>query len=246
MINFIIYEDNRKTIELYREVITNFIGGRKDGYQIISFERYDDRLKQKISKLWGKNIFILDILVPHKSGLDLAKEIRGTGDWGSQIIIVSKHEQYYRDSFSSKMWTLEFVLKDQDISVNLRKVLNQAYKIVAIHKAFSFQYDGELYHIHYDDILFFEKSLYDNYSYLVTKNKRLKVKKSITRIERDLKDELCFFKTHRSCIINVHNVYSIDVSNNIISFPDGINTHLLTNKRKKLLKDLLTNDVTFC
>lgn len=240
MINFIIYEDNYNATRIYESIIHEFIGGKSDGYKIVSFSRYDDELKKGISKLFGKNIFILDVNVPGKNGLDFARDIRMSGDWLSQIIIVSDFEQYRNESFNKKMLTLDFIQK-KEVSYKLKETLNTAYIITNTHRAFSFQYNGDFYQIPYHDILYFEKDLCDNYSFVVTTKGRHKVKESISSIEKRLGNDLRFFKTHRSCIINLHNVRRVKLATNTIFFDNGFKTTLLSRDKKKELKDKLTN-----
>lgn len=241
VINFIIYEDDITAINLYESIIHEFIGGKKDGYKIVSFNRYDNNLFSKINNLFGKKIYILDVHVPGKNGLDFARDIRASGDWLSQIIIISEFEKYRKDAFTSKMLTLDFISKDNNIINNLKDTLNIAYKITNTHKAYTFQYNGELYHIPYHDILYFEKDLNDNYSFIITEKGNYKIKESITSIEKKLKNDLRFFKTHRSCIINIHNVRLLELSTNQIYFTGNKNTSLLSRDKKKLLKEKLTS-----
>lgn len=241
MFNFIIYEDDINTTNLYKNIIHEFIGGKKDGYKIISFNRYDNNLVEQIHNLMGKKIYILDVQVPGKNGLDLARDIRASDDWLSQIIIISDFEKYRKEAFTRKMLTLDFIVKDNEVTNNLKNTINLAYKITNTHKAYTFQYNGDFYNIPYHDILYFEKDLNDNYSFIVTEKGKYKIKESITSIENKLKNDLRFFKTHRSCIINLHNVRLLELSTNSIYFIGGKEINLLCRNRKKELKERLTN-----
>ena len=242
MINFIISEADTRATNFYKSIIHEFIGGRNDGYKIVSFSRYDNNLLNKIHNLLGKKIFILDVHVPGKNGLDFARDIRASGDWLSQIIIISEFEKYKKEAFTSKMLTLDFISKDDDIPTRLKDTLNVAYKITNTHRSYTFKYNGELYNIPYHDILYFQKDLNDNYSSIVTEKGSYKIKESITSIQKKLENDLRFFKTHRSCIINLHNVRSVELNSNTISFIGNKSTNLLSRDRKKLLKEKLTDD----
>lgn len=245
MINFIIYEDNIDTINFYTNVIHEFLCGKKDGYKIVSFSRYDNSLVEGIKNLFGKKIYILDVHVPGKNGIDFARDIRATGDWLSQIIIVSDFEKYKKEAFTSKMLTLDFISKDENVSTNLKETLSLAYKITNTHRSFGFQYNGDFYQIPYHDILYFEKDLNDNYSFIVTNRESYKIKETISNIEKKLGNDLRFLKTHRSCIINLHNVHSVELSTNTIYFDNNQKTNLLSRDRKKILKEKLTESNIF-
>ena len=92
MINFVIYEDKEIVRKSYVKMIHKFMGKSDSAYKIYEFNSYTNKTKEYISNNIGYNIYILDIEVPGKSGLDLAREIRNTGDWKSQIVIVTSHD----------------------------------------------------------------------------------------------------------------------------------------------------------
>ena len=84
--------------------------------------------------------------------------------------------------------------------------------------------------------MFIEKSLNDNSSVVVTKDGRYTIRKSIVHIAEEL--ENIFFKTHRSCLVNLDNVKHVDFDKNIISF-GHVTTDLLSRAHKKSLRDAL-------
>lgn len=238
MINFIIYEDEKKYREKYISVILKLMGNIKVAYKIIEFEKYDKKTWSKINSLTGKKIYILDIEVPGKSGLDLAHEIRNNGDWKSPMMVVTTHEQYKNAAFTSRILMLDFISKFYECENNLRETLKLSLDILNSHKSLNFQFNGELYQIPYEDILFIEKNVDDLYSTIVTKNERIKIKKMIGTIEEELSTEKRFFRTHRSCIINIDNLTSIELRACIMHF-DEIETPLLSRDKKRQLKLLL-------
>lgn len=241
MINFIIYEDNLNTTNFYKSIINDLVQEKQYGYNIVSFSRYDTNLMENIKNLLGKKIFILDVYVPGKNGLDLARDIRASGDWLSQIIIISEVERCRKEAFSSKMLALDFIYKDKDLTTHLKDTLNLAYKITNTHKSYTFQHNGRLYQIPYHDILYFEKDLNDNYSFINTKRRQYKVKESISTIEKKLGSDLRFFKSHCSCIVNLHNIRTIELKSNTILFEGGKSTNLLSRNKKAALKKKLTD-----
>ena len=235
MINFIIYEDEKKFREKYISIILRIVGSMKVAYRIIEFDKYDKNTINKIKSLVGKKIFILDIEVPGKSGLDLAREIRKTGDWKSPMIIVTTHEQLKNAAFTSRMLMLDFISKFYNCEENLKETLTLTFDNIASNPSLNFQYNGELYQIPYEDILFIEKNVDDMYSTVVTQESRLKVKRTIGTIEEELTKDDRFFRTHRSCIINVDNITSIELRACIMHFGD-IETPLLSRDKKRDLK----------
>lgn len=235
MINFIIYEDEKKFREKYISIILKIIGSMKVAYRIIEIDKYEKNTLSKIQNLVGKKIFILDIEVPGKSGLDLAREIRKSGDWKSTMIIVTTHEQLKNAVFTSKMLMLDFISKFYNCEESLRETLLLTLDIIESNTSLNFQYNGELYQIPYDDILFIEKNVEDMYSTVVTREDRIKIKRMIGAIEEELSKDSRFFRTHRSCIVNIDNITSIELRACIMYFGD-IETPLLSRDKKKELK----------
>ena len=76
----------------------------------------------------------------------------------------------------------------------------------------------------------------DNICNIITKNENYSIRKTIIELEKILSDDIGFVKTHRSCIVNVRNITSIDFENNIIYFKDQM-TNLISRSQKKKLKE---------
>ncbi len=244
MINFIIYEDNKHWQDQYKKIILNVIGRKKDKYHIFIFDKYDQEVKKKISSLIGKNIFLLDVEVPGKSGLDLAKEIRNNEDWMSQMIMVTSHQELKEKGLTSKLLLLDFIVKRNNILKRIEDSLILALRIHSHYKSFNFMYNHEFYQIPYQDILYFEKDLNNNYTSIFTKTNMYKIKQSIKSIELKLKNVPSFFKTHQSCIINLKNVKHVDFSKNNIHF-FNCKIDLLSRTKKKELKERIEKDEIF-
>ena len=238
MINFIIYEDQKEFREIYISAILKIIGSKNNAYKIIEIDKYDKTTLPKIQKLVGKNIYILDIEVPGKSGLDLAREIRNNGDWQSQMIVVTSHEQMKNTTLTSKMLMLDFISKYYDMEESLKESIKLSLDILNFHKSLNFQSNGELYQIPYNDILYIEKNVDNPYSTIVTKNENIETKRLIGTIENELIEDKRFFRTHRSCIVNLDNITSIELRENIIHFGKK-ETNLLSREKKAELKQIL-------
>ena len=93
MINFIIYEDEEYFSDLYKKVIHQFMGNSNDQYKIYCYSEYSLDLLNLIKGLTGQNIYIFDVEVKGKSGLDLAREVRNIKKtMNDQIIISTVHQ----------------------------------------------------------------------------------------------------------------------------------------------------------
>lgn len=242
MINFIIYEDNKVWQEHYKKAILKVIEDKKEKYNILIIDKYTNEVKRKIKSLIGKNIFLLNMEVPGKSGLDLAKEIRNTGDWTSQMILITSKKHWIEKCLTSKVLMLDFINKNKNMESKLKETLIIALQIHSCNKSFSFTYNNDFYQIPYDAILYFEKNLNNNYTSIVTKNNIYKIKESIKSLESEFIFSPTFFKTHQSCIVNLKNIEKVDFSKNIIYFSNR-SIDLLSRNNKKELKEKMENGI---
>ncbi len=238
MINFIVYEDEKKYREKYISIILKIIGGMKLAYRIVEIDKYEKDTLSKLKKLVGKKIYILDIEVPGKSGLDLAREIRNTGDWLSPMIVVTTHDHLKSTTFTSKMLMLDFISKFYNCEEGLKDTLKLSLNIITTHQSLNFQYNGELVQIPYDDILFIEKNVEDVYSTVITQSEKIPIKKSIGTIEKELTEDDRFFRIHRSYIANLDKITSVELKACIVHFGKE-ETALLSRDKKNELKKRL-------
>jgi len=238
---FIVYEDEQASRILYQKIILKLVGSNNDQYRIIEIEKYDRKRIKEIMELEGRKIFILDIEVPGKSGLDLARDIRKVyDDWDSQMIIVTNHHQFESNRFMGRLLMLDFVSKYYNCEEHLREALEDAIHILDKGKFFSFTSDGELYKVPYSSILYIEKDKDEERVLLVTKTKRKLIKMSISKIWKELEKDSGFFKSSRSCIVNIHNITRVDFEKRIIKF-GKVETYSLARDSKKELKERIKN-----
>lgn len=234
--NFIIYEDEKEYVTKYKNVIYKIIGPTILNFNIIEFNEYNSTTQKELDAIEGNKIYILDIEVPGKNGLELARNIRQNGDWTSPIIIVTSHDEFKTVGYTGKILMLNFISKDGKLESDLYETLELALKINMTKKSLCYTHKGEMFHIPHQDILYVEKSLNDNNCNIVTKNKTYCIRKSIRELEKILCEEVHFIKTHRSCIVNLNHVESVDFENNIISFVNK-KIDLLSRNHKKKLKE---------
>lgn len=234
--NFIVYEDEKEYVSKYKKAICKLLGSTTLNYKIIEISEYNEENKNKMDKIDGNRIYILDIEVPGKNGLELARNIRKSGDWSSPIVIVTSHNEFKTVGYTGKILMLNFISKSENLEKSLFETLEVALEINMANKTLCYTNKGELYQISYQDILYIEKSLNDNICYVVTKNNIYTIRKTIKELEIQLSEDRNFVKTHRSCIVNLKNIKYIDFENNKIVFVNK-EIDLLSRSNKKFLKD---------
>ena len=156
------------------------------------------------------------------------------------MIVVTTHEHLKNATFTSRMLMLDFISKFYNCEENLNDAIKVALEIVDNHQSLNFQYNGELVQIPFDDILFIEKNVDDLYSTVVTRTDRYIIKQTISKIEKDLSQDERFFKTHRSCIVNIDKITSVELRECIIHFGHNEVVSLLSRDKKNELKALLS------
>jgi len=233
MLNFIICEDNKTFSNDISNEITKLMINTKEEYFLNVFEGYNKELKNKI-KQNNRKIYILDIELPKKSGLEIAREIRET-DWESIIIIVSAHTELQYEVFKNRLMILDFISKFTNYKRTLKKTLETAIKVINKRKVLEITCNYIKYRISLKNIIYIEKKLGENKVIIKTTQSKYEVSKNLKEIKRQL--DIRFYQTHRAMIINKDFITMVDYINNVITFQGGENTTLLSKNYKKGLKD---------
>ena len=235
MINFIIYEDEDYFYDWYKNAIHKFMGNSNDYYKIYHFSTYSEKIVKLIKSLSGQNIYILDIEVTGKSGLDLAREIRALKKtMNDQIIIVTAHQDLIQNAYHKKILMVDFISKFDELEEKLLLCFREIYTIFNSNKFLSYKKDGEIIRIPYDNILFIEKDKNEDCLCIETENKKYKYRGNINKIESLLSNDKRFFKAHRSCIVNTYKITKIIPNIPAIYFNDKYTNSLSRDKKKEL------------
>lgn len=216
MINVIIYEDDVKTQVNYARIIKKYFELKKIRFKFHFYKKYQKNLLDNINKIKGDKIYIFDIEVPGMSGLDLARLIRENGDWKNPLIVITNYDKFKYKTYGTRMLALDFISKKANINKELNDAMQMSVEVLGVQTSFTFQTKGEFFSIPYYEILYFEKSINDNYTLLVTRNKSYKVISPISKIELDFINNESFFKLNRSYIVNIKNITKIDIKNNVV------------------------------
>lgn len=233
MINFVIYENELELKNCYEMIILNILGNKQENFKIINYlDEYQKNCDRNIYILSSKDIF---------ETLDIAKKIRDSGDWTSQIIIISNLEKEDNSIFSNRLLILDYIDYNDNINDTLKRAICVAYKILTKNKTLNFRFNGETYRIPYQNILFIEKGNNLNYCTIYTKHdNQYIIKDTINNLEEKL-DSAYFMKTHRSCIVNLYNILYYNYADNIIKFKNK-EIDLIARERRQILKSKLIEE----
>lgn len=236
MINFIICDDNdfvRKTNE--RIVVKSAMLYDFD-YTISNFKKYDSKLGSLIKNQNYTKVYILDLELPSKSGIDIAREIR-KNDWESIIIILTSHDELELKLLKEKLLIYDFISKFDNYEEKLIASLKEVIKKISSIKTLTIMSERELHNVKLDDILYIYRDSLIHKTIIVTNDDEFLVRESLLNLSEKLDSR--FYQTHRACFVNIEKIKSIDFKNNIIYFTNEMSIDYLSRNNKKGLREKL-------
>ena len=117
MLKFIVCEDNEIIRKKNISVINKVMFSNNVNYNIFEFNSYNNDLLDIINDNSGRKVFILDIELGSKSGIDIARLIR-KNDWESFIIISTAHYELFPQVFIQNKGALSLLTLIFSISKN--------------------------------------------------------------------------------------------------------------------------------
>mgnify|MGYP000416300825 FL=1 len=236
MINFIICEDNKNVRDLHEALISKITMPYDFDYTVHSFEKYNNNLKKIINTPSNLKIYILDLELPGKTGLEIAQDIRKV-DWDSIIIVLTSHDELELKLFKEKLLIFDFISKFDNYEKRLTDSINLVIKNLNCRSALVFKQDKEIYHIKYDNILYIFRDNTKNKTKIKAIDKEYYVRDTLTNVAKQLDNR--FYQTHRACYVNLNNIKCADFKNDIIYFTNDDSIDYLSRNYKKGLKERL-------
>ena len=159
MLNFIICEDNSEVIKINQDIINKVMFNNNFDYKIYSYTTYNDELSNIIKCNIGKKIYLLDIELDSKSGIEIAREIRKS-DWNSIILMTTAHTEMFPQVFKDRLMLFDFISKFDNYTDDLYNCIDKIIKIYSTKIPFSFNIRKINHQVSHDEILYlyFSKS----------------------------------------------------------------------------------------
>lgn len=225
MINFIVCDDDKEITEIEKAIITKVMMKNNMEYKIHVFNSYDNSFN-RITKLELENkIYILDIEVGKKSGLEVASRIRDD-DWYSVLIILTSHYELEVLAYKSRILILDFISKFDLYQEKIEDAIRLCVKNKLENKKLRIRYKGKIEQIDYNRILYITYDSSIRKIKVYTKTQEYETYQTLKEMQKHLKGN--FEYAHRACIVNINNIKTIDVKNRIITFVDGSKTDLVS------------------
>ena len=232
MIEFIICEDEKEIMGLYKTIIEKVMMSYDIEYKCNFFDGYNSKWK-KLSKNGNFKIYILDLKTKEGSGLDAARYIREElDDWQSMIIIVTAYPEYKYEALGKRLMLVDFVNKLDNMNQRLTQAIQISMKNFDKRpNSLKYMYKKVLYNIEFQKIIYIEKEEDNKRCIIKTTEKDYYIQGNLSTIETLLDNR--FIKCNRSYIINLEQVESYNKKSNIIIFKNGIELYAVSRNKKK-------------
>jgi DNA-binding LytR/AlgR family response regulator len=239
MLRFIVCEDNKDFLGRLCNVINKVMMPYNFEYKINKFTTYSKEVEEIIRKKYEQKVYVLDIELGDVSGLEIASEIREK-DLDSIIIFVTAHNECKNDIFYSRLLAIDYISKDRLWQERFESTLVHTIKAVNRRRVLVFDFNHNSYRVPFDDILYIEKVQDNPKCIIYTENgTKYEINLTITKLISILGPN--FFQSHKSCIVNIDKIKKINYADNTITFINNECVYLLSNRKKKELKEYVAN-----
>lgn len=236
MVNFILCDDNEHIRKLNEAIISKIVMPYDFDYEIHSFDKYNMKLKNLINEPKDFKIYILDLEMPGKLGLEIAKEIRKV-DWDSIIMILTSHDELELSILKQKLLILDFVSKFDNYEERLKENIKMFVNKINTQKVLSFKQHNEHHHVKLNNILYVYRDNATEKTVVVTIEDEYAIRETLSSIANKL--DFRFVQTHRACFVNIDKIESVDFKNNIIYLNNDSSIDYLSRNYKKKLRKIL-------
>ncbi len=231
MLNIIIYEDKLHYMNEDIGLINNVLVRYDIDYRIHKFSGFNKKFKEVIKTSGIFKIYILSIQL---NGFEVASYIR-QNEIDSIIIFTGNSNLKIKNIFNNRLLVFDYLLRDDNYLIRLSDDIKIIIKMYYKKKYLCFKYNKLMYHIAYMNINYIEKEPLIKRCIIHTIDNNYYIVNSVEKLLKML--GVNFVKTHKSCIVNIDNIEEIDCLKNVIKFKNNDETHLLTDKAKKVLKE---------
>lgn len=207
MINFIICEDNGIILQKNIDIINKTMFNNNLNYRIYPFKNYDEELQNVINAKEEFKIYILDIELEDKSGIEIAREIR-KNDFKSFIVISTAHTEYLPYTLKSKLLIFDFISKFDEYEKNMQRVINHILNEIPNTKMLQIKIGSDLININFDDIISLQYNNKIRKTIIKTKKEEYKVNKPLVSFVKELDER---FQKKDNCIINTTIINNISI-----------------------------------
>ena len=216
MIKVAIVDDSDSYLSMIIEILLKYGFVKEEIY-------YFDSSKKCLSSKIDFSLYLVEIDMPKKTGLDIIKKLR---DKNVFVIYVTTYSKYIKNAFDKNV--IGYVLKSK-LNDELPLALNKFFEILSEEKELQFTYKNGLVSIKITDIMYIKSDLGD--LIIVTDKAEFRIlNKSLSSIYTILQDNFCYCS--RNIVVNMKYISSI--LNNTICLKNGIKLNISRRRYKTL------------
>ena len=234
MLNFIICEDNSELRKINEDIINKAMFNNNYDYKVFLFSKYNEELCNIINSQIGKKIYLLDIELDEKSGIEIAREIR-KNDWDSIVLMATAHTEMFPQVFKDRLMLFDFISKFDNYTEDLYNCINKIIKIYSTKIPFNFNIRKINHQVDHEEILYLYFSKSERKTILKTISKEYQISKPLKTLSQNLPDN--YIKINNHCVINKNNVKEIDTDGTILFIN---NVELFEPIKKEIIKNVFS------
>ena len=206
MINIALCDDNDEDIEVIRALAEEFVSEHTDYPAQLSAFTSAEKLLKHIKNGGGFDLYILDVMMPKMSGIQLAERIRNRGE-RAEIVFLTLSRDYAVDAFSvyASGYLLKPVCKENFNETVLRAVLKLAQEKSEV---LTVKTKDGLRRIELHKIVMIE-SFNHVREIIMSDGSVLETFATLSELFEQLKEHKNFFMPHRAYIVNLDNSVGI-------------------------------------
>lgn len=186
-------------------------------------------------------LYLLDIeLHASMDGLQLAQKIRAL-DPNGFIVFITTHDEYISATFQQHLEVLDYIIKDSGLPIkeSLKDILISAYKrymsrVPHQTNLLSFKSGNQIHIVNMDDILYIESIADTHQTRIHTAQEQLAGFEPLKNMLDQLNDQ--FFPCHRSYIVNLAHIASIDSKKRYVTLDTGTRIPVSVRQLAKMIQ----------
>lgn len=227
MINFIICDDKKEFIDEIVNTIDKVMMNNSEAYRKHIFNEYDDNFIKMIDSNLSWKIYILDIEVKDKSGIEMARKIREKDIESMLIFVTAYYNKYMEEILKSKFMFLDFINKQNNYQKDLISTIEYALNNIKKRNIIRFKSNGIIYTLGTNDIIYICRDK-DRKCTIKTTSNEFTVSKTLLELYELLDDN--FVYSHRACIVNQDRIKIYNKKEHIIVFDTEDVIDLVSNR----------------
>lgn len=206
MIEIALCDDNKEDIETLKSFTERFVAEHTDFPLRLTAFTSSEKLLEHIENIGGFDLYILDVLMPKISGIQIAKLIRGRGEH-AEIVFLTVSRDYAVDAFS--VYACGYLLKPM-CKENFDETVLRAVQRLAQEKSetLTVKTRSGMLRVPLHKIVMIE-SFNHTREITITDGRCLETSVTLSELFERLREHSSFFMPHRAYIANLDNSVGI-------------------------------------